>query len=149
MNEAIAERNNGDFEVVTPELDEQKIPPTADDLASNEMLWLIAKLCHEVNRVYCESIGDRSQQVWDDAPEWQRLSIYNGVCFHMKNPEAGPEGSHVNWLKEKASDGWKYGPTKDEERKEHPCMMPYHQLPPAQRFKDAFVTTICATMLGD
>lgn len=32
--------------------------------------------------------------------------------------------------------GWKYGPVKDPERKEHPCFVPYDGLPPEQRAKD-------------
>jgi len=27
----------------------------------------IAKVCHEANRAYCESIGDNSQLSWEDA----------------------------------------------------------------------------------
>jgi hypothetical protein len=126
----------------------EKLPPTDDEIASNAMLWLIAKLCHEVNRIYCASLGDLSQAVWDDAPEWQRLSAYNGVAFHMENPEAGPEGSHENWMREKVAEGWSYGAVKDEMRKEHPCLVPYNQLAEGQRRKDEFFVTICRTMLG-
>lgn len=28
----------------------------------------IAELCHEINRIYCLSIGDASQPTWADAP---------------------------------------------------------------------------------
>lgn len=27
----------------------------------------IARVCHEVNRAYCESMGDTSQVPWEDA----------------------------------------------------------------------------------
>ena len=53
----------------------------------------IAKLCHEVNRAYCESLGDMSQPRWEDAPDWQRQSAINGVKFHMTG-EFTPEQSH-------------------------------------------------------
>jgi len=32
----------------------------------------IAKVAHEVNRAYCISIGDNSQQSWECSPEWQK-----------------------------------------------------------------------------
>lgn len=95
----------------------------------------IAKVCHEVNRAYCRSIGDDSQLSWEDAPQWQKDSAINGVSFHMEN-ETTPEQSHENWMKEKLENGWKYGDVKDSEKKEHPCIVPYNQLPVEQRTKD-------------
>ena len=99
---------------------------------SNEQ---IARICHEVNRAYCNSIGDTSQPSWEDAPDWQKASAVNGVEFHLNN-DTTPEQSHENWMREKEADGWVYGPTKDPEKKEHPCMVPYDQLPLEQRTKD-------------
>ena len=96
----------------------------------------IAKVCHEVNKAYCEALGDISQPTWDAAPDWQRQSAIDGVNFHISNPDAGPEASHVNWMKLKRSEGWKYGVIKDEAKKEHPCFMPYNELPAVQRAKD-------------
>lgn len=62
--------------------------------------------------------------------------------FHMTNPDAGEAGSHNSWMAEKLSDGWTYGPVKDVEKKEHPCMVPYGDLPALQRYKDALFVTI-------
>jgi hypothetical protein len=42
----------------------------------------------------------------------------------------------VSWLAEKTKTGWKYGPEKDPEKKEHPCFVPYDQLPAEQKMKD-------------
>lgn len=96
----------------------------------------IAELCHEANRAYCSIIGDISQPTWENAPQWQRDSAINGVSYHIANPTVGPEESHNNWVKTKFIDGWKYGTIKDPQKKEHPCMIPYGQLPSAQRMKD-------------
>lgn len=96
----------------------------------------IARVCHEVNRAYCASIGDLSQPAWEDAPEWQRQSAITGVKFTIDNPDAKPSASHESWLAEKKRDGWKYGPVKDPAKKEHPCFVPYEQLPAEQKSKD-------------
>jgi hypothetical protein len=96
----------------------------------------IAKMAHEINRAYCLALGDGSQPEWKDAPEWQKDSARKGVQFHMSNPDATPENSHEEWLKVKAFDGWVYGETKDPEKKIHPCMKPYRELPRDQRVKD-------------
>jgi len=102
----------------------------------------IAKTCHEVNRAYCKSIGDESQPSWEDAPEWQRKSAMNGVQFHINNPDAGPSASHDSWLAEKKADGWKYGPVKNAESKEHPCFVSYANLPENQKAKDALFIAV-------
>ena len=102
----------------------------------------IAKHCHEANRLYCRSLGDFSQPSWEDAPEWQRKSAVAGVEHALANPAAPPSASHDSWLKEKRRDGWKYGPVKDPSKKEHPCFVPYEQLPPEQKAKDALFLAV-------
>jgi len=96
----------------------------------------IAQVAHEINKAFCESIGDNSQPEWTDAPEWQKSSAIKGVEFHLVNPNASPSASHDSWLKQKQADGWKYGPIKDADKKEHPCFVPYDELPIEQRSKD-------------
>ena len=96
----------------------------------------IAEACHEANRLYCVSIGDESQPTWADAPEWQKQSAIKGVQFVLDNPEAPLSAQHESWLAEKEAQGWKYGPVKDEELKEHPCFLPYDELPEEQKLKD-------------
>jgi hypothetical protein len=106
----------------------------------------IARACHEVNRAYCASLGDHSQPAWEDAPEWQRTSAIKGVEFTLANPEAGPSASHESWLAEKAADGWKYGPVKNPETKEHPCFVPYDELPVEQKAKDYLFQAVVRSM---
>jgi hypothetical protein len=56
-----------------------------------------------------------------------------------------PKQSHESWLKEKKETGWKYGPIKDPEKKEHPCMVAYDKLPSEQKAKDyLYLTTVRA-----
>ena len=102
----------------------------------------IAMICHESNRYYCQSIDDNSQPSWEESPEWQKQSALNGVDFHINNPDAKPSHSHENWLKEKEKDGWKYGLVKNPETKEHPCFVPYDDLPEDQKRKDALFIAI-------
>lgn len=110
------------------------------------IIELIARVAHETNRAYCESIIDFSQIPWDGAPQWQKDSAINGVQFHIDNPEAGCSGSHENWLKVKYAEGWKYGEVKDAEKKEHPCCVPYDELPAEQKVKDALFVGVVRAM---
>lgn len=95
----------------------------------------IARVCHEVNRAYCQALGDNSQPAWEDAPEWQRSSARMGVDLHLMG-DFGPEASHIAWMKLKAEEGWTYGPVKDPDLKQHPCMVRFDQLPREQQAKD-------------
>src|SRR5438132_8059820 len=97
----------------------------------------VARICHEANRAYCVALGDETQQPWLQAPEWARESAINGVRFHIANPNATDAASHQAWLNEKVLAGWKYGPVKDEKKKEHPCFKPFDELPTEQQLKDA------------
>lgn len=109
---------------------------------------LIARVAHEINRAYCASIGDASQPEWESAPEWQRASALAGVDMHLANPEATPEQSHESWLAQKLEDGWKYGPVKDADKKEHPCCVPYAELPTEQKSKDYLFRAVVHALKG-
>lgn len=107
-----------------------------DDMMCNALLANIAGMCHAANRRYCASIGDNTQPRWEDAPQWQKDSAINGVRVIFENADMTPEDLHNNWMKEKIADGWVYGPQKNVELKTHHCLMPYSELPEAQRKKD-------------
>lgn len=106
----------------------------------------IAKVCHEANRAYCQALGDDSQLPWEEAPQWQRDSAIKGVEYHVANPDSKREDSHNSWLKEKTEQRWKYGPVKDPEKKEHPCFLPFADLPTEQKAKDHIFTAIVKAM---
>lgn len=106
----------------------------------------IARVCHQVNRAYCESQGDHSQPAWEDAPDWQRESAIKGVLHALGNPNAKPADSHESWLAEKQRDGWTYGPVKDPAARTHPCFVPYGELPAAQKSKDFIFLAIVRAM---
>lgn len=62
---------------------------------------------------------------------------------------ATPAQTHEQWLAHKQADGWVYGDVKDPRAKTHPCMVPYADLPPSQRAKDAiFVGVVRAVLVA-
>jgi len=105
-----------------------------------------ARAAHEVNRAYCIALGDMSHLDWDNAPEWQKTSARNGVEGVLRGND--PERSHASWFREKILTGWKYGPVKDPEKKEHPCMVLYQELPDAQKKKDSIYVHVVALIAG-
>lgn len=109
----------------------------------------VAKICHEANRAYCETIGDKSQLPWELAPSWQKSGPRMGVAFLCAFPDAGPEASHEKWMSHKIADGWKHGEVKDPNAKTHPCIVPFADLPIEQRLKDVLFHSIVRALLKE
>lgn len=99
-----------------------------------ELIEHIASECHEANRVYCISIGDTSHKSWAEAPDWQKSTVRTGVIKAIEG--ATPRDLHGSWMAQKIAEGWVHGEIKDPEKKTHPCIVPYDQLPHFQRQKD-------------
>ncbi|KAB2946446.1 MAG: DUF4231 domain-containing protein (plasmid) [Candidatus Methanoperedens sp.] len=38
------------------------------------------------------------------------------------------KNAHDNWARQRISEGWKFGPKRDDEKKEHPCLVAYENL---------------------
>lgn len=108
----------------------------------------IARICHEVNRVYCRSIGDGSQLPWEEAPQWQRDSVIDGVQFHERTPDAKASDNHDNWLAKKSADGWVWGEVKNPEAKTHPCMVAFQHLPVTQQTKSYLIKAVVNAALN-
>lgn len=107
----------------------------------------IARATHEMNRLYCELIGDPSQPCWDDAPPWQRESAVAGVMAVLDGTASTPEEQHEMWVEHKLADGWVYGSVKDPVAKTHPCFVRYCDLPQSQKSKDAIFRAVVAGLL--
>jgi hypothetical protein len=112
-----------------------------------ELLERTAEVCHEINRLYCHALGDFSQKEWHHAPAWQKESAIKGVETVRDFPGTTPEGSHDSWMREKRAEGWQWGPEKDAAKREHPCFLPYEELPDDQKAKDIIFTTVAAALL--
>jgi hypothetical protein len=100
----------------------------------------IARVCHEANRAWARANGDDSHLPWDEAPQWQRDSALEGVQKALEG--ATPEQLHGSWMESKIADGWKHGDVKDSEAKTHPCLLPYEDLPEAEKTKDHLFSAV-------
>lgn len=118
-------------------------------------LYDLMRLLHSVNKAICDSLGDYSQPTWDDISSSVMItsssyqdhqgnvkSIYNSIEFIKSNPDCDAGAFHQNWCDFMQSRGWKYGPVKDSEKKEHPCLVQFKDLPQEQITKDAVFMTI-------
>lgn len=44
--------------------------------------------------------------------------------------------NHEVWARRRLEEGWRYGPARDDVRKEHPSLVPYEQLPESEKDYD-------------
>jgi hypothetical protein len=127
------------------------IDPRLRELSASEV-DAIAAVCHEANRAYCASLGDRSQPSWDGAPDWQResarLGVKKALNYRGKRAFMFDEGEelHNSWMEQKLRAGWRWGEVKDAVLKTHPCLLPYRSLPPAERRKDHLFRAVCQAL---
>jgi hypothetical protein len=109
----------------------------------------ISRIIHEANRAICQAFGDDSQPPWESIGPWQRSATFAQIDFTRDNPFGTPKDHHEAWRAKKLADGWKPGPVKDPEKKEHPCLVPFAELPPEQRAKDYVLRAIALAWLQD
>lgn len=50
--------------------------------------------------------------------------------------EAMAQNVHEVWALGRVKEGWKYGETRNDELKTHPCLVPYEELPESEREYD-------------
>ena len=44
--------------------------------------------------------------------------------------------THENWARQRLADGWRYGPKRDDAKKEHPSLVPYETLSKSEKEYD-------------
>jgi len=54
----------------------------------------------------------------------------------LKLAELMAENVHEVWSATRIAQGWSYGPVRDDVKKEHPCLVPYEQLPEEEKILD-------------
>jgi hypothetical protein len=108
----------------------------------------IAKVIHAANAAL-QGIQDdpspSSFRLENESAEMQ-ASVAEGVRYARRG--ATPREHHERWVQFKTAHGWKYGPDKDDERKTHPCLVPYDFLPPRQQDKNVLFIAIVRALSG-
>jgi hypothetical protein len=106
-------------------------------MLSEEKIHNIAYVCHAANTAWC-NVNNDPVLSWDQC----KGSAIKGVEFLLANPGALASAQHNAWMADKTADGWKFGLVKDAEKKEHPCLVPFDQLPDWQQAKDRLFQSI-------
>ncbi|MFE9742909.1 RyR domain-containing protein [Streptomyces sp. NPDC006477] len=111
----------------------------------NVTVQQIAQVCHEANRGWQGARSERYiAQEWTATLLESRETTIQGVRSVLAGKSA--EECHEEWVESYRLYGWRYGETKDEFQKTHPCMVPYNQLPDFVRMKNSIFAGIVKAM---
>ncbi|MGA8571087.1 MAG: RyR domain-containing protein [Desulfobaccales bacterium] len=59
------------------------------------------------------------------------------------------ENTHKAWAAQRLAEGWRYGPERNDRKKEHPCLVPYQDLPESEKEYDRKTSLVTLqTILG-
>lgn len=89
-----------------------------------------ARICFEVNKAY-----SGSEDNWDDLTMGEKEELVEAVkTAFFSNYNANIQ--HHKWCWIYLKKGWKWGKVKDEEKKEHPCLLPWDYLSEEDQLRD-------------
>lgn len=117
----------------------------------------IARVCHEVNRAVRMFLREadpgssvnkpgHSDLPWNQISDETKASACVGVEAILSGQTETPEQSHDRWREFKESNGWTLGPVLDHEKKTHPNLVPYDELPGDEQIKDTVFFGIVRAM---
>lgn len=159
----LADRGGGDCPIAVFDLVAETCRPALLHGGVNETL---ARAIHEdyVHQQLASDVlmGSKpAMAVWKDLPEelresnrhqashvFQRLSAFgyrvapltdwdaDEFVFPPETVEQMASMEHERWCEEKRAAGWTWGEPRDDARKKHPDLVPYEELPDAERQKD-------------
>nr|WP_083332737.1 RyR domain-containing protein [Hyphomonas sp. Mor2] len=102
----------------------------------------ISRTVHEALRAWAFAVEAREIPEWSQAPDWMRESTRESVQFIFDHPDAGAGAQHEQWMEQKHADGWVFGETRDNDKKIHPSLVPFNELPDSEQKKDKLINAI-------
>ena len=60
------------------------------------------------------------------------------------------EQVHITWMNQRIKEGWSYGPVRDDEKKQTPCIIPFQNLPEIEKEYDRITaSTVINTLQNE
>jgi len=112
----------------------------------------IARIAHAANSALRSELG-QEVTAWEELDLKRQAGVVAGVASIRERLKDGyapsPEESHARWMGSMAAQGWRQGENQNAEKKTHPNMVPYAQLPESERRKDALFIAIVVALLPE
>lgn len=104
----------------------------------------LAKICHEAQRAFCQTMGDFSHPNWDLTSPWYQKVMVECVTF-VFNKVSDVNQLHIFWSSQMTALGWSYGLVFNEKEKEHPNLKNFNDISFEEQIKYAiFMANVIA-----
>ena len=100
---------------------------------------IIGSVIHAALNAAMSALAAAAVVEWDGADDAYREKVVGAVQFAIDNPDITPEQQHEQWREARIAEGWTLAEAHDAEKKQSPLLVPYADLSPEQRTKDALV----------
>ena len=103
----------------------------------------IAKFIYEATRIEA-GWSNRSivPEIWKQRDDKFKKQFVNIIEMYLeKDKLLTPEKAHDSWVVAYEKMGWKYGEKRDVDKKTHPDMLPFNELPKDEKDKDSIFLT--------
>lgn len=120
-------------------------PPRSEQTNTADLIDRRAEFVYEAARLQAIAVAAPVvPEPWGEREEPFRTQFRN-VIEMMCGPDrkSSPAELHDDWVTAYEAMGWVYGPERDAKRKTHPDMVPYDDLEPRERDKDAVFVALC------
>ncbi len=109
------------------------------------MLHAAARAAYEAVRAYRLGKHDLSMAPYDQASD----EALRQALLEVQGVVSGQHGRELHrlWSEKATKDGWHYGETLNEEKKEHPDLRPYETLPEIPRMRDMITERVVMAIL--
>lgn len=101
-----------------------------DDLAMDQVAGVTFQMIDAYNVIVD---GAEPRTDWWFLPEDEQAMTMQAVTALRDAPEISPQQNHERWVEIMLERGWTIGPEVDLDRKEHPFLIPFEELPPAAK----------------
>ncbi|GBC62521.1 hypothetical protein DENIS_3493 [Desulfonema ishimotonii] len=88
-----------------------------------------ARSFHQHLKAFRESLGDYTLPDWEETTKHNREMGVRFVRYTLANQSITPESHHEKWVANMAKRGWRHGNERNPDKKTHPCMVPWEDLP--------------------
>jgi len=108
----------------------------------------VAIACHDVGRTLATHTGRNELPFWGDLSESQRNLTLAWVKHRIAFPDSSVSEQHRLWCEATAKDGWTHGEAFSKEKKIHPLLVDFSNLPVEERYRFLFFGQTVAVMVA-
>jgi hypothetical protein len=110
-----------------------KLAGSPDHLRFKDGSYVLSRRSECVQRLFYVNVGQfhhlyKRRISWNNDPlpiDTTNVQLDEEI---LELTERLAKNAHDNWARQRVADGWRHGPRRDQDKKEHPSLVPYEKL---------------------